>query len=97
MRGLHINDTYGSMFNVDQLCECKLFDGLRVGDTVVLEFLDLPAPGLVVTNGWSAAENLNDLMFGAGKRYFSQGNSVFVKMKAVGDVWEASDTARIIW
>ena len=37
MRGLHINDTYGSMFNVDQLCECKLFDGLRVGDTVVLE------------------------------------------------------------
>ena len=37
MRGLHINDTYGSMFEVDQLCECKLFDGLRVGDTVVLE------------------------------------------------------------
>ncbi len=72
-------------------------DFLHNGDTVVLEFLDLPAPGLVVTNGWSAAENLNDLMFGAGKRYFSQGNSVFVKMKAVGDVWEASDTARIIW
>lgn len=37
MTGLHVNDTYGSMFNVDQLCECKLFDGLRVGDTVVLE------------------------------------------------------------
>ncbi len=37
MTGIQINDTYGSMFGVDQLCECQINDELRVGDEVLLK------------------------------------------------------------
>lgn len=72
-------------------------DFLHTGDTVVLEFLDLPPGATVGTGGWSAAANLNDLIFGAGNRFLAQGTSVFVKMKTIGTAWEATDFVRIFW
>ena len=43
MSGIYVNDTYGPMFDVDQLCECKLGD-VQIGDTVILDTDTGPLP-----------------------------------------------------
>jgi len=73
-------------------------DFLHQGDTVTLEFRDLPARATVTTPGYDSTDSLNNLMFGPGKRFLRQGNSVYVKMMATGDTpWGAGDAVNIRW
>ena len=73
-------------------------DFLHQGDTVTLEFRDLPARATVTTPGYGSTNSLNSLMFGPGKRFLRQGNSVYVKMMATGDTpWGAGDAVNISW
>jgi len=73
-------------------------DFLHQGDTVTLEFRDLPGNATVTTSGYSATDDLNSLIFGPGKRFLRMGNSVYVKMMATGDTpWSAGDKVNIRW
>jgi len=73
-------------------------DFLHQGDTVTLEFRDLPGNPTVTTSGYSATNDLNSLIFGPGKRFLRLGNSVYVKMMAAGNTpWNAGDKVNIRW
>jgi len=73
-------------------------DFLHPGDTVTLEFAGLPGNPSASGSGYSEASDLNDLIFGPGKRFLRQGSSVFVKMMADGtEAWAASDQVRVSW
>lgn len=37
MAGLQVFDTYGALFDVDQMCECELTDDLCVGDRLLFD------------------------------------------------------------
>lgn len=37
MNGIHVNDTYGPLFGVDQMCDCTLSGDLKIGDKLLLE------------------------------------------------------------
>ena len=37
MTGIHVYDTYGPLFGVDQMCDASLADQVRIGETVFLE------------------------------------------------------------
>ena len=69
---------------------------LHDGDTVVVEFKNLPTSAAVTTK-WPVAANLNDLIFGDGNRQFRQGNSYFLKLRADGDHWQAGNVVGIKW
>lgn len=73
-------------------------DFLHPGDTVTLEFAGLPGNPSASGTGYTEASDLNDLMFGPGKRFLRMGSSVFVKMMADGnEAWSASDQVRVGW
>ena len=73
-------------------------DFLHPGDTVTLEFAGLPGNPSAAGTGYTAATDLNDLVFGPGRRFLRMGSSVFVKMMAEGnEAWTASDQVRIGW
>ena len=98
----HSRYYYGYMLSAEALASTRNMvvnlDFLHPGDTVTLEFAGLPGNPSVSGSGYSAASDLNDLIFGAGRRFYRQGSSVFVKMMADGtDAWAASDELRIGW
>ena len=67
------------------------------GDTVVLQFHDLPANIAIANEGYSPASSLADLRGGAGDRYFHDGQSLYLKMQAQGEIWEAGDRIDMTW
>lgn len=84
-----------SLFGIGQLN--VLLDYLHNGDTVTLELKSLPANASILDLDYSAASSLANLRNGPGKRYVRIGNSLFVKMQAVGATWKARDYISIIW
>ena len=66
-------------------------------DTAVLEFRNLPSDATVRTIGFTAAGSVEALKQGPGRQYVRDGQSVFVKLKASGETWGASDQVSLRW
>ncbi len=72
-------------------------DYLHDGDTVVLEFVNLPGNATVAGAGYSASPTLTELKNGPGKQFFKAGGSLYLKLRATGGTWQASDLEQISW
>ena len=59
--------------------------------------MNLPSQAKVLGNGFAGASSLGELMQGGGKQYFATGSSVFLKLRASGARWNASDRVNITW
>jgi len=70
---------------------------LHDGDTAVLQFQDLPAHTVIASEDYVAASSLADLRSGAGDRYFHDGQSLYLKMQAQGEAWDAGDRIDLSW
>lgn len=91
---------YAYEFAADAISAKSLIVGLDFlhnGDTVVLEFKNLPGNASVSGAGYSAAFTLADLKNGDGKRFFREGSSLYLKLRATGTIWQASDLVQINW
>ncbi|MCP3938600.1 MAG: hypothetical protein GY708_24900 [Actinomycetia bacterium] len=61
------------------------------GDTAVYELLDVPSTYGILTGGWTEADDVSDVLDGAGRRYKYRDGSLFLKMLAGGEAWHATD------
>ena len=66
-------------------------------DTAVLEFRNLPSNARVRTSGFTDAGSVDALKQGAGRQYVYDGQSVFVKLRASGEIWGAKDKVSLSW
>ena len=66
-------------------------------DTVVLEFRNMPSNATVRTSGYSMATNIDALKQGPGRQFVRDGGSIFVKLKANGETWGATDKVSLVW
>ncbi len=96
----HDRHYYGYKFDADLFDIGRLnilLAYLHDADTVTLELKSMPASASILGRGYTPAVNLADLRSGPGKRYIRIGDSLFVKMRAEGRMWEASDYISIVW
>ena len=91
---------YGYQFDTQLLAVKELtisLDFLHDGDTVVLEFPNLPSNARISQRDYSAASSLSELMQGNGKQYLKTADSLFIKLRANGERWYAADQVRVVW
>ena len=91
---------YGYEFDTEVFAIGKMIislDFLHDGDTLVLEFPNLPATARVSQSDYSAAASMAELIQGAGKQYLKTNDSLFIKLRANGERWYASDSVRVVW
>lgn len=96
----HSRYHYGYEFDSSVLSERNLLlslDFLHNGDTVVLEFPNFPANAVVMGSGYAAASSEQALLHGNGRQFYHSGGSLFLKLRAEGPRWNASDRVNITW
>ena len=91
---------YGYEFNSGVLAVREMtisLDFLHDGDTVVLEFPNLPASARISQRDYSVASSMAELFQGTGKQYLKADGSLFVKLRASGERWNAFDRVHVVW
>ena len=91
---------YAFEFDADVLAVGSLVTSIEFAhndDTVVLEFRNLPSNAAVRTAGYSLVTNIDALKQGPGRQYARDGGSIFVKLKANGETWGATDKVSLVW
>ena len=67
MSGIQINDTYGPLFGIDQMCDCTFAAELRIGDKVFLETDAEPLQFTVaLIETYQDADGVRDDIMGVG-------------------------------
>ena len=96
----HTRYYYGYEFDAQVLAVGEMtisLDFLHDSDTVVLEFPNLPANTRISQGDYSVASSLSALIQGSGKQYLKTAGSLFIKLRASGERWHASDRVRLVW